>query len=63
MKIIVDFTVIKNILLTIPGWAVVWFIIRQLYNHYQNWKTSKELVGYHFEPHNVKAKMKQKRKI
>ena len=56
MKIIVDFTVIKNILLTIPGWAVVWFIIKQLYNHYQNWKTSKELVEYHFEAHNVKAK-------
>ncbi len=56
MKIILDFTVIKNLLLTIPGWAVAWFIIKLLYNHYQNWKTSKELVEYHFEPHNVKAK-------
>ncbi|MEI6640088.1 MAG: SUMF1/EgtB/PvdO family nonheme iron enzyme, partial [Chlorobium sp.] len=56
MKIIVDFTVIKNVFLTIPGWAVVGFIGKRLYTYWENWNTSNELAEYDFNASNVREK-------
>ena len=56
MNITVDFTVIKNLFLTIPGWAVVGFIGKRLYTYWENWNTSKELAEYHFNASNVREK-------
>ncbi len=64
MKMIIDW--INNALTGTQGWAtwgVVGFIfyccrllIKRLYNHYRNCKTSRELVEYQFNPENVQSK-------
>jgi len=51
-----DVEAMKNLLLTIPGWAVVGFVGKHLYTYWENLKTSRELVEYHFNASNVREK-------